>query len=137
MKETTKKNIPIAMELPFEFAPKEYSLKGWGTVDFFCEQDGVLVFLEIEEGQLHPNSNVLKDWPFLEENPDRKILLIQVFRGSKKKASPNRVKLCSFTGRKLEELFPKRFRYYTYDWESGTQDHTNKILKKFSELKNT
>ncbi|MBK9096709.1 MAG: hypothetical protein IPM14_01050 [bacterium] len=136
MKKSTGENIPIAEQLPFDFKNKELSLSGWGRVDFYCEIDDILIFLEVEREQRHPNTNVLKIWPFLEEHSQLKIFLIQIFMESKKKVSPNRLKLCRYVGQKLEELFPDRCRYYSFNWATGVQSHTNNILTKYSELKN-
>ena len=114
MRATTEENLPIANKLPFKFEAEEYGLSGWGEVDFYSEQDDVLILLEVEKGQKHPNTNVLKVWPFLEEYPEQKVLLIQIIR-LENKAPKNRLKLCEFTGKKLEELFPNRFRYYKFN----------------------
>jgi len=135
MKKTTEENIPIAKQLPFKFETEELWLGGWGDVDFYCKQDNILVLLEVEKGQKHPNTNVLKVWPFLEKYPQQKVLLIQVI-WSDNKAPKNRLNLCDFTGKKLEELFPTRFRYYKCYWPSDFQQHNKIINQKFSELKN-
>ncbi|MDZ7742221.1 MAG: hypothetical protein U5Q03_10825 [Bacteroidota bacterium] len=115
MKGTTLENRPIAEKLGFDFNPEEYSLDGWGDVDFFAIENDVSILLEVEKGQKHPNTNVLKIWPYLEDNPDQKILLIQLIR-PENKAPKNRIKLCKFTGRKIEEMFPNRFAYVFYHW---------------------
>jgi hypothetical protein len=134
MKKVTQENIPVANELPFDFVDEELSLDGWGDVDFYCAKDGILVLLEVEKNQKHPNTNVVKLWPFLEEYRKNKVLLIQVIRNDNK-IPKNRLNLCDFIGNKLEQLFPNQFRYYKYFWPSDIEYHKRKILKKFNDLK--
>jgi hypothetical protein len=110
MKKTTLENQFIADMLPFKFESEEYNLNGWGEVDFYAYHGEILVLLEVEKGQKHPNTNVLKLWPYLEANNHSKILLIQIIR-LENKAPKNRLNLCEFTGQKLEGLFPNRFVY--------------------------
>jgi len=134
MKKTTLENRPIAEKLGFYFNPQEYSLDGWGEVDFFSYKDGILILLEIEKGQKHPNTNVLKVWPYLAENPEKKILLIQLIR-PENNAPGNRIRLCKFTGKKLEEMFSGRFSYLFYHWHpdilSELKIRIEEKLKKF------
>ena len=69
-----------------------------------------MILLECEKGQKHPNTNVLKVWPYLENNKNIKIILFQYFF-KENKAPKNRVALCGFTGEKLENQFRNRFQY--------------------------
>ena len=134
MPKTTVSNHPVAESLPYEFHSNELSLKGWGTVDFHAEENGILILLEVESGQKHPNTNVVKLWPFLELDLSTKILLIHVFR-IENRAPKNRVKLCSFIGDKLERLFSDRFRYYKYNWPETDDNDLLAIAAKLNELK--
>ena len=109
-------NAELAERLLLQPFKKEFKLNCWGKSDFYCYKNEILVLLEIEKGQKHPNTNVLKIWPYLEENLKQKILLIHLFR-PENEASPNRVKLCDFTGSRLERLFSKRFAYLRLDWQ--------------------
>jgi hypothetical protein len=82
----------------------------WGFPDGMdlLGEDQFLYF-EIEEGQHHPSTNVLKYWPILEESPSIRIILVQWIR--KKPKSPNRWKLAQFVGAKMMLEFPDRFQY--------------------------
>ena len=133
MRRTTPINHPISASLPYEFHFDELSLAGWGTVDFHAQERGVLILLEVENTQKHPNTNVTKIWPYLECELTKKILLIHVFT-NKNTASPNRVKLCSFIGDKLESLYPDRFRYYKYNWPETNDSDLLSIATKLNEL---
>ena len=114
MKNTDKNNLPISRKiedlLPIEFENLEFNLNGWGQVDNFCKLNDVYFFLECEKGQKHPNTNVLKLFPYLEENPGIKIVLFHYFF-PENKAPKNRVALCHFIGEKLEKEFGLRFQY--------------------------
>lgn len=130
---TTILNHPIAESLPFEFQTMEFSLNGWGNVDFYAKKNDVLILLEVESGQKHPNTNVVKLWPYLESETKAKIMFIHVFT-PENNAPKNRLRLCNYIGNKLEDIFPDRFRYYKYNWaESCKQDLIN-IDTKLREL---
>lgn len=59
----------IADQLQIQFKDTKYKLDGWGEVDNRAQLDsGVFVFIEVETSQKHPNTNVLKLWPYLDEN---------------------------------------------------------------------
>lgn len=119
MRGTTVENQEIATALPFDFAPEEFKLGNWGNIDFYAKHEGILIFLEVEKGQKHPNTNVLKVWPYLEENLEQKVILIQIFR-KENKAPKNRLMLCKFTGQKLRSIFPGRFEYIYDNWHPLT-----------------
>jgi hypothetical protein len=112
----------------------ELALEHWGNVDYYSKQGNVLVLLEIEKGQKHPNTNVLKVWPFLEENREIKILLIQIIH-PENKAPKNRLQLCKFTGKKLEEIYPDRFKYLLFHWHPDIlQEIKDRIKNKMDAL---
>jgi hypothetical protein len=135
MRSVTVENIAIVNKLPFEFENEEFDLNKWGVVDFYCYHEQVLILIEIEKGQKHPNTNVLKIWPYLEENLDQKILLIQLIR-PENNAPKNRLRLCKFTGKQLEKLFPNKFKYIYYNWHPNIiMDLKNKIQEKLEDLK--
>lgn len=115
MKKTSKENIEIsdliADSLGINFRNTEYSLGKWGEVDNWAMlTNGTILLLECEKGQKHPNTNVLKLYPFLEENSDKTIVLIHYFY-PENKATKNRLALCDFLGDKMEKLFLGRFQY--------------------------
>ena len=135
MRKVNLENIELINNLPFTFELDEYSLKGWGEVDFYGYHGEVLVLVEIEKGQKHPNTNVLKIWPYLEEHPNKSILLIQIIR-SENKASKNRINLCRFTGLRLENLFQDRFRYIFVNLKEGDSLELDFIIdQKLNQLK--
>ena len=105
---------------------KEFSLGNWGKVDFVFEHNDCSVFVEIEEGQKHPHNNVVKLWPYLEENPKKKITLIHII-AQKNKAPKNRIRLCKFYGNKIETEFTNRFRYHFLK-EEEINNHSVKDL---------
>lgn len=127
MKSVTKENLEIVKHLPFQFEEVELDLDGWGNVDFYCKHNGILVLLEVEKTQKHPNTNVLKLWPFLEKHTEQKVLLLHVIR-PENKAPKNRLNLCDFAGKKLEEIYPDRFKYFKYYWP-GDMNYDIKIIE--------
>ena len=115
MKKTKKENIVISKIIEkkwnISFENNEFKLGKWGDVDNFCRvNDKLIILMEFEKGQKHPNTNILKIWPFLEENNDLRIVLLHYFF-PENKAPKNRKRLCFFLGEKLEKLFETRFRY--------------------------
>jgi len=84
----------------------------WGKTDESSKlSPDRFLFFEIEAGQKHPNTNVLKLWPYLEENPGASVILAQVFVEGSACCDSSRGKLASWLGAKLESIFPDRFRY--------------------------
>ena len=59
---------------------RPWKLGGWGLADgCVVLADGRLVGLEVEWGQKHPDTNVLKLWPYLKDDSALRVLLVQVF----------------------------------------------------------
>ncbi len=115
MKKTEKCNIEISNHigavLGISFKNEEYALGKWGEVDNWSQlYDDTLILIECEKGQKHPNTNVLKLYPYLEENPGIKIILVHYFYPGNK-APKNRISLCDFLGKKMEQQFFERFKY--------------------------
>jgi hypothetical protein len=141
MKATVPYNIDyceiVEKELQIKFAGNEMRLNGWGDADNHVYlSDNVLVLAEIENGQKHPQANVLKLWPYLEEEKTVRIILIHwLTRFSDPKISPNRKKLCEFTGNKLETLFPGRFKYILLK-DQQYQEELKQAKKFIKELTN-
>ena len=133
MKRTSKENIiisdTIGKTLGITFNNKEFSLGNWGEVDNWCELlDDTIILLECERGQKHPNTNVLKLYPYLEENSDIKVLLVHYFY-PENKAPKNRSALCDFFGAKMEQMFAERFIYVSL------RCNANEISQKLCEQK--
>lgn len=115
MKKSGEKICKVSDEvgkvLGLTFKNEEYRLDGWGEVDNWAETEfGTLVLLECEFSQKHPNTNVTKLWPFLVERHDIRVFLLHYF-DQLNKASKNRLKLCEYFGKRMEEEFPGRFGY--------------------------
>lgn len=95
-----------------KFENNKYVLNKWGQVDDWIQIDNnTFVFLEVETSQKHPNTNVLKLWPFLEENKNIRVFLIQAFFYNSPGVNSSRGRLGEWTGKKFEDIFPSRFKY--------------------------
>jgi hypothetical protein len=84
MKKTTKENIAISQfienTLGITFINEEFSLGKWGETDNWCQvSHDRLILLECEKSQKHPNTNVLKIYPYLEEFPKVQIIFLHYF----------------------------------------------------------
>jgi hypothetical protein len=129
MKESTKaRNIRysnlVANEIKLNLEDKEYNYgNGIGKADNYCYQNGWLIVFEIEYGQSHPNTNVIKIWPYLDKTKNEKIFLIHVIvPHPDKKISPNRINLCDFAANKICANHPKRFKYHRITWSENKYD---------------
>lgn len=115
MKKTNRINRQVSAVIEEEnnikFENHEFSLNGWGDVDNYVVIDkNTFIFLECENAQKHPNTNVLKLFPYLEENPEISITLIHFFF-KENKAPNNRLALCDFIADKMKTQFGDRFNY--------------------------
>ena len=115
MKKTNHHNTIVSSEiekqLNIKFENFEFKLGSWGEVDNYSIIDtNTIVFLECEKGKKHPNTNVLKLYPYLEENPEIKITLIHYFF-KENKTPKNRLALCDFIVNKMRKKFGNRFTY--------------------------
>jgi hypothetical protein len=115
MKRTNAENIEISNRigkvLGLSFNNEEFSLGEWGEVDNWTTlSDGIFILIECEKGQKHPNTNVLKLSPYLEENTGIKILLVHYFY-PENKTPKSRLALCDYLGKKMEKEFFERFQY--------------------------
>lgn len=123
--------IRVALSIPENNVEVEKGIKGsagfyWGFPDGHnVLSENSRLFFEIENGQHHPDTNVLKYWPILEENKDLKIILIQWI--IKKPKSRNRWELSKFLGSKMEGLIPDRFLYFFLEYEELS--NTEKLRK--------
>ncbi len=90
------------------------------------------IFIEIEETQCHPDTNVSKYWMYLEENKDKNIILIQFFgrEFSIKQNYLSRLMLCKFIADKIENENVERFKYYrlqSIEEKYIDSDYKNKV----------
>jgi len=93
-----------------DFQNQNYTLDGWGAVDDYVELGpGRILFLEVETSQKHPNTNVLKLWPYLYENPQLTVVLAQVFFPESPGLESSRGKLAVWLGTQMESILYKRF----------------------------
>lgn len=101
----------IEKALNVRFQNREFPLGSWGDVDNYCLVDNnSYLLLECEKGQKHPNTNVLKLYPFLKARKDSLIVLLHYFF-PENKAPKNRVALCDFIATKMEKELFGRFQY--------------------------
>lgn len=99
--------------LGLEFSGTHYPLGDWGIADDSASvSPGVLLLLEVETSQRHPNTNVLKVWPFLESRDDTNVYLVHTFFEDSPELGSNRGKLAEWTASKMQLEFGSRFRYF-------------------------
>lgn len=92
----------------------------WGFPDGVNHFGSNSVNFEIESGQHHPDTNVLKYWPVLEENPLRQIIPIQWL--IKKPRSKNRWELSKFVGNKMMQTLGGQFIYISLEYDNEEND---------------
>jgi hypothetical protein len=131
MSKTSENKVAKLLQktLPLEFECTRFKLGEsgkWGEVDKVSKVcPNKYVFLEVEEGQTHPDTNVLKVWPYLQENRRVRIFLIQVFLPKCLNKSKSRVLLSEWTACEIEKRFPRAFQY----WRIAISGDINKINK--------
>ena len=92
------------------------TLSGWGTADGTVHlQPEVLVAAELESTQRHPDTNVLKYWPWLEERPGTTLILVHVFGRWSLSRTGNRSRLAGWVARKIGAAVGSRFAYCRLD----------------------
>lgn len=92
------------------------TLSGWGTADGWQTlRNGARIALEVEDQQGHPSTNVLKYWPWLDERPSERLLLIQVFGPWSRGRISNRGRLATWIGSRIEAQCGGRFHYRRID----------------------
>lgn len=103
----------IASLLGRRFEAGKYSLGKWGMSDRYAKlgQQSDLV-LEVETNQKHPCTNVAKLWPYLEENPAKRIFLIQAYYQASPGLKSNRGEIATWLARKMVAILGERFRYF-------------------------
>lgn len=102
----------IENNLGFRFKNRKYILDDWGQVDNWCEIiKDTFVFLEVETSQQHPNTNVLKVWPYLSSHKNVRIFLIQTYFTHSPGINSSRGRLSEWLGNELQEIMTNRFNY--------------------------
>jgi hypothetical protein len=102
----------LQTKLNIKFEKGHHKLGDWGYVDMCSEIcSDRFVFFEVEEGQKHPCTNVLKVWPYLETHGSHKVFLIQSFFRKNVKRRSSRRELSQWTGRRLTQTMRGRFHY--------------------------
>lgn len=101
----------VAKALDLPAVPKGLALDGWGRADrHWALGGGRYVFLEVETSQRHPTTNVLKYWPWLEEHPTDRAILVHAFV-EPIGISPNRLRLAQWIGERIARDVSGRFWY--------------------------
>jgi len=77
------------------------------------------LILEVEDQQNHPTTNVSKLWSFLESKRDVRVVLVHVYFPTSRAATSSRGDLATWLGKRLERMFPKRFKYRRLDIDWG------------------
>ena len=127
-------SIRIKIGLSPKLEEKEKGIKGkagfyWGFPDGVDElKENKFIYYEIEDGQQHQCTNVLKCWPLLEEDENINIILIQWLK--KKSKSKNRWELGKFVAKKMEHAFPERFKYIFLELQDESNEEKLQLLKK-------
>jgi len=102
----------LSRRLDIKFKKRKPNLKGWGRPDGYAIVDGVSLFVEIENTQKHPDTNVLKYWPFLEEEGTEKMILVHVFSSQSPGVSGSRSSLAEWVAKKICSKFGDKFKYF-------------------------
>ena len=102
----------VEENLNIEFQNHKYVLDKWGQVDNWCQIDkNTLLFLEVETSQKHPNTNVLKVWPYLIEHNNYRVFMIQTYFPFSPGLNSNRGRLSEWLGNELRRQISGRFEY--------------------------
>jgi hypothetical protein len=103
----------LSEELGLAFGSAKRVLGSWGQADRCVELTANRwVLLEVEGSQHHPNTNVLKLWPFLEEQLDLSVLLVHVFASTARNRGSTRGRLAEWLARRMEQDLKGRFAYH-------------------------
>lgn len=103
----------LSRELELNFDVCARQLGTWGRADrCVVLTPHRWLLLEVEGTQKHPNTNVLKVWPYLEEHPELSIALIHVFAETAPNLQSNRGRLAQWLARRMESQFGGRFEYH-------------------------
>jgi hypothetical protein len=71
------RQVEAILELAFK---RRQAIGVWGTTDGICELTPErFVVVEVDGGQHHPQATIGKYWPWLEEHPESRLLLVHAF----------------------------------------------------------
>lgn len=102
----------LGRHLGVDFGTRKRSLDVWGQADRCIEiRENAWVLLEIEGKQHHPNTNVLKLWPFLKERKHLTVLLIHAFEKAGKNRVSTRGRLAEWLANEMTKLLRSRFNH--------------------------
>jgi hypothetical protein len=102
----------VASALDLSLPPGNCRVGTWGQADYCWEVAAdTRIFLEVEHQQTHPDTNVLKFWPFLDENPALSIVLVHAFFPDSRSWGGSRARLARWLGNKMHRAFSGRFNY--------------------------
>jgi hypothetical protein len=102
----------LSQRLDIQFTDTRSHLGPWGHTDGEAKLgDHTRLLLEVENKQKHPSTNVLKVWPFLEENKGLSVLLVHAFFPDSPGLNSSRGQLASWLAQRLQELLGSRFVY--------------------------
>ena len=108
-----------------------FQLENWGEVDRGAELSAnAFIFVEVECGQKHPSTNVLKVWPYLAKKKKLRVFLVQCYLPKSQALGSSRQGLARWIGGKMEELLKNRF-FYAEIMVSKDIVHKGALLKKF------
>lgn len=93
------------------FSPGKLDLGGWGESDLHADPAPLRkLIVEVEHGQKHPTTNIAKIWPWLEAQPDVRVLFVHAFITPN--AIPgNRQRVAAWIGEQLEHELQGRLLY--------------------------
>lgn len=120
----------IAHEIGLTLENKEFNYgRVIGRADNYCITSEYIVIFELEFSQRHPEMNVLKVWPYLNNNPSKKIFLVHHITDTNF-VSPNRIELSSFIAERIK-ADTKRFEYFQIlnEFDKSKELELKKILK--------
>jgi len=102
----------LAKELDISFQDHKLNLDSWGQVDNWAKLNSKsLIFVEVEREQEHPDTNVLKVWPYIEKKKKLGVFLIHCFLPKSPSTDSSRRRLAGWIAIKLEKKFRSRFLY--------------------------
>lgn len=98
--------------LGLRFGPPSLNIRPWGSIDAsFNVRHNRWLLVEVEAGQHHPNTNVLKLWPTLEATPELSILLIHAFCTDALARYSSRGNLALWLAARMKKDMGLRFSY--------------------------